>query len=354
MRVDLVDRGPAGTARDPIRPLALALAGAGHSVRLFSTEGLDAKAFPGVETIPLKAKVRPGPRGRAALAKTLGTLLDPGAGATVLPFELAGTTQVPRPIAVLPPIDAAPEEGSGSGWLDRFFARRAARREEATARTRARWILAPGEEERGRFLAGAPDAAARTAVVPAAVPDPPMSPDRSAARRLLHLPDDVPVAAWAGAPGPTGGSEIARAAFQRSRVFFPGARLLLAGVAAPTEPGVHSLPGADAATRAAVRRAADVVLAPSPPDVLDLLATMRCGAAALVGRSVRFPRDPPAAALRRPEADDAGALASGLAELFADPALRRRTAEAGTAYADGYAPNRIAALFAPLAGASAP
>jgi hypothetical protein len=354
VRVDLVDRGPLTTPRDPIRPLALALGAAGHSVRLYSVDPLDATAFPRVEAIPLKARPRPGPRGRQALAKTLGTLLDPQAAATVLPFELAGVTTTAGPIAVLPPVDATPEDRGGAGWLDRFFARRAARREEATALARARWILAPGEEERSRFLAGVPDAAHRTAVLPAAVPDPPAEPDRAGARRLLHLPDDVPVAAWVGAAGPGGGSEMTRAAFQRARVFFPGARLLLAGVAAPTEPGAHPLPGADLATRLAVRRAADVVLAPGTGDVNDLLATMRCGAAALVGRSVRFPREPPADALRRPEGDDEGALASGLAELFADPALRRRTAEAGIGYADGYGPGRIAALFAPLATATPP
>ncbi|MCI4366162.1 MAG: hypothetical protein L3K08_00245 [Thermoplasmata archaeon] len=349
MRVDLVDRGPLTTARDPIRPLALALGAAGHSVRLFSSDPLDAKMYPRVEALPLRVKVRPGPRGRAALAKTLSSLLDPQAAATVLPFELAGLTASPGPIAVLPPIDATPEDRGGAGWLDRFFARRAARKEESAALTRARWILAPGEEERHRFLLGVPDAAARTAVLPAAVPDPPTDPDRSSARRLLHLPDDVPVAAWVGRAGPTGGSEMTRVAFQRARVFFPGARLLLAGISAPTEPGAHPLPGADAETRMAVRKAADVVLAPSTPEVSDLLATMRCGATALVGKAVRFPRDPPADALRRPEGEDVGALASSLAELFADPGLRRRTAEAGIRYADGYSPARIVELFAPLA-----
>jgi hypothetical protein len=195
VRVDLVDRGPLTTPRDPIRPLAVALAAGGHSVRLLSPDVLDAKAFPGVETLALRGKLRPGPRGRAALAKTLGSLLDPAVAATVLPFELAGLTPTPGPIAVLPPIDATPEDRGGSGWLDRFFAHRAARREEGSALARARWILAPGEEERSRFLSGAPGAAARTAVLPAAVPDPPTEPDRAGARRLLHLPDDVPVAA---------------------------------------------------------------------------------------------------------------------------------------------------------------
>jgi hypothetical protein len=349
VRVDLVDRGPLTTPRDPIRPLARSLAAGGHTVRLFSPEPLEAALFPQIERVQLKVRARPGPRGRAAIGKTLGTLLDPGAAATVVPFELAGVTSAPDLIAVLPPVDASPDDQGGAGWLDRFFARRAARHEEVTALARSRWILAPGEEERSRFLQGVPTAAARTALLPAAVPDPPAAPDRASARRLLRVPDDVPVAAWIGAPGPAGGSEMARGAFQRSRVFFPGARLLLAGVSAPTEPGAHALPSPDEATRAAVRRAADVLLAPSPSDLTDVLATMRCGAAALVGRSVRFPREPPVTAVRRPEGDDVGALASSLAELFADPSLRRRTAEAGTEYADSYAPGRIVGLFGPLA-----
>src|SRR5580693_2065127 len=247
MRVDLVDRGPLTTPRDPIRPLAVALGAAGHAVRLFSPETLPAGEFPHVELLQLKVKGRPGARGRAALGKALASLLDPLSAATVVPFELAGVATTGGLLAVLPPLDATPEDRGGVGWLDRFLARRAARREEANALAHSTWILAPGDEERNRFLAGVPSAAARTAVLPAAVVDPPEAPDRASARRLLHLPDDVPVAAWVGAPGPSGGSDLSRAAFQRARVFFPGARLLLAGVAAPTEPGAHPLPAADAA-----------------------------------------------------------------------------------------------------------
>jgi hypothetical protein len=291
------------------------------------------------------------------LARTIGTLLDPAASAVVLPYELVGAPGLSHPMlfGVLPPVDAVPVDPSqGAGFLGRLLARRTARKEGTLALARTRWILAPGEAERDAFLRAAASAAPRTVLLPAAVADPPGAPDREAARRLLHLPDDVPVAAWI-APAGFGGSEpLALAAFERSRVFFPGARLLIVGAAAPSQAGVQSFPAPEAEVVAAARRAADVIIAPAPSSAMSVLSAVRAGAAPLVGRTLTFPRTPPDGSIRRPEADDAGSLASSLAELFADLALRRKVAEAGRSYADGYSPERTAAIFLTLLTGNAP
>jgi len=353
MRVDLVDRGRRATPRDPIRPLAVALADAGHQVRLFSAVPPD-PAPTNLAVVRLAVADVDGPRGVPALAKALGALTDPNAAALILPFELAGLKGAPshRVLTVLPPGDAPPLERSAGGFLERLFGRRSARKEEALAIARSVAILAPGDEERERFGRSALAGAARTLVVPPPVPLPPELPDRSAARRALHLPDDVPVATVLGVGDDAAAVALARAAFQRARVFFPGARLMLPGATAPSEPGAHPLPGADAATRRAAARAADVLIAPSLRDPVELLTYVRTGIPALVGRSARLPIEPAPKLLRRPEADDAGALASDLAELLADPALRRSLGESGRSYADAYDPARLLATVLGRVGAA--
>lgn len=349
MRFDLVDRGARTTPRDPTRPLADALASAGHAVRLFSTEP-DPGGTSHVERIRLAVRGTDEARNRPALAKALGALLDPAA-TTVLPYEFAGLKGAAggRVLSVLPPLDAAPVERGGGSWLDRLFGRRAARKEEALALGRSRWILAPGETELGRFTTAVPSAAPRVRVLAPPVPLLPESPDREAARRALRIPDDVPVATYLGPPGDAAAASLTRAAFQRARVFFPGARLLLPGVAAGSEPGTHALPTADAEGRRAAVRAADLIVAPSVTDPVEMLRAARSGLPVVLGRGVVLPRAPPPLALRRPEADDAGALASELAELFADPALRRRIGDAGREYADGFSPEAAVTALVALA-----
>ncbi|MFI5415600.1 MAG: hypothetical protein ACHQ16_08155, partial [Candidatus Lutacidiplasmatales archaeon] len=124
--------------------------------------------------------------------------------------------------------------------------------------------------------------------------------------------------------------------------------LLMLGTSGPSQAGVQTFPTPDPALVGAVRRAADIVLAPAPASPLSILSAARAGAAPIVGRTIVFPLAAPKGAIRRPEVDDAGSFASDLAELFADLALRRKLSEAARSYADGYAPSKIASQFATL------
>src|SRR4029077_5624515 len=135
--------------------------------------------------------------------------------------------------------------------------------------------------ERAGFAASHPEAARSVAVLPFPVEGADSFPDRTAARRLLRLPDDVPVAAWVAEPGlPSTGSDLAREAFRRARVFFPGSRLIVAGAGAPSEPGVLSLAQPTDAERAAAMRAADILLVPPPAGgAREVLTAMRAGIA---------------------------------------------------------------------------
>lgn len=356
MRVDLVDRGPRTTSLDPIRPLAGALARAGQTARLLAEQLPDDPRLEGVERLQLRAGRR-GARGRSGIApRTVAALLDPAAGAVVVPYDLAAAPGFSAPsrlaplFAVLDPSDAPPPPPAPTGFFARLFGRRNDRKGQELARHRARWIVAPGEAERAAYLRTDPSASDRTTVLPAAVEGPVGPPDRDAARRKFRIPGDVPVALWAGGPGGEPALALARESFRRARVFFPGARLLVVGLASPSDPGVQSWPRATPAERSLAREAADVLLALGPGAAGEALLGMRGGLPALVGTGVVFPRAEPKGATRRPEAEDAGSLASDLAELFADPALRRVVGTAGRSYADGYAPERIAADFLALAG----
>lgn len=355
MRVDVVDRGARDRPVDPLRSLAGALAGAGHGVRLFTADGPAPEPMAGVEVVRLPSR-RGGAGGPPV--RVLGGLLDPAAAGWIVPFELlaaSGFPAGPPALGALPSVETPPDPAAASpGFFARLFGRRSARSAEARALARSGWILAPGEAERDGFLQRAAKEAYRTVVVPPVVPNPAAEPGREAARRQFHVPDDVPIAAaFAGRSAPAG--TVARAAFLRARVFFPGARLLLLGPSGPTEPGVLALDDAGPGGRDAMLAAADVVLVPSGGTVLDLLGGLCRGLPVIAGPSLRLPRSLPKEALRRPESEDPGHYASDLAELFADPVLRRRIGSAGRSAADVYAPGRVAdEVVRLLSGAPSP
>jgi glycosyltransferase involved in cell wall biosynthesis len=150
------------------------------------------------------------------------------------------------------------------------------------------------------------------------------------------------------------GANRVREAFRRMRSLFAGARLVVVGGTAPSEPGVSSLPDRDSATFERAFAAGDVTLvAPStigfdPGVVLSLRA--RCPV--IVGPGVRFPLDP-GGAVRAVASDDPAELAAALAELLADGRERRELSVAGERYADRFHPLRVAAMVSEGVGRTA-
>ncbi|HTW54843.1 MAG TPA: glycosyltransferase [Thermoplasmata archaeon] len=181
----------------------------------------------------------------------------------------------------------------------------------------------------------------------------PPPPARAAARGAIGIPTDVSaVAVLAAASDPErSGVDRACEAFRRIRPLFPGVRLLVAGAPAPTEPGVHQVPGRDRATFARVLAAADVALFVPRSTGFDpgVVLALRQGVAAVALPTVRLP-DVPDGAVRRPPNDDPGELSSAIAELVADPAARRALQEAGAPYADRFRPETVAAEIAAAVG----
>lgn len=229
--------------------------------------------------------------------------------------------------------------------LDTWWDRRAVRRlEEAALREADRLFYdsaaLPSDLRREYAIPERRFRAALPPVSPLAEP-----PARDVARAGFRIPADVPVVAALAAfedPEPSG-IVLAREAFRRVRSFFPGARLIVAGVPATAEPGVAVAEARDGASFARAILAADVTVFPRrvpgfDPGVVLALRAQRC---AIVGPAVRLPVDP-SAAVRAVPSDDPGELASVLAELLADPAARRTLATAGERYAAPFDPARVA------------
>jgi len=177
----------------------------------------------------------------------------------------------------------------------------------------------------------------------------PEAPARAAARGAIGIPTDVSAVAVVAASGDPERSGVDRAceAFRRIRPLFPGVRLLVAGAPAPTEPGVHQVPGRDGTTFARVLAAADVALFVPRLTGFDpgIVLAMRQGVATVALPTVRLP-DVPDRAVRRTPNDDPGELSSAIAELVADPAARRTLQEAGAPYAERFRPETVAAEIA--------
>ncbi|MCI4348719.1 MAG: glycosyltransferase family 4 protein [Thermoplasmata archaeon] len=346
--------------------LSAALVTRGHVVRvLYPAKGTGAPStWRGVATVPLPD----GPVGRRpfardiALGRFASRVLDPATDVIVGNDEKAGALtwregRDGRPVFAMMVHDVGlqtfdtlrPLEPDGGlrqrvgNWLDR----RTLRRLESTALRKARAILVGSELNRRLLAEHHRVADRRVQILPYGVPDPLPTASRDECRRHLKVPKDVPVVAFIGRTPERQGLPIALDAFRRVRSFFPGARFLVVGCSVPTEPGVMPLGVVDEATKAEVLRASDVFLFPARYEGFGLAPreAMRYGVATLVSRQVPLDGIDPKKAVRIVASDEPGDYASELAELLADPALRRSIGEAGKVYADDFRYERMAERF---------
>jgi glycosyltransferase involved in cell wall biosynthesis len=358
--------------------LAAALHARGHTTRvLYPTRTPRAapeyRGVPGVPVPILGTSRRPFGRDIEA-GKNATACLQPDVDIVVGNDEKAGALDVPAtarrgaraPVFAMFFHDVAlhtfdtlrPLEADGgvrqrvTNWLDR----RALVRLESKAIAKARLILVGSTANRdllGRLYGVPPD---HVRVLPMGVPDPVDIGRREDARLELKVPGDVPVVLFVGRTPNRQGLPTALEAFRRIRVFFPGARFLVVGATAPPEPGVVSLGVVDEATKARAFRAADVFLFPTLYEGFGLAPreAMRYGLATVVSPHLPLEGAHPPDDVRVVGSDDPGDYASELAELLADPALRRKIGEAGRKYADQFSYPKMAEHFeeyvAPLVG----
>ena len=228
-------------------------------------------------------------------------------------------------------------------WLDR----RTLRRLEETALNRARLILVGSALNEQLLREHYPDASTRVRRLPLGVPPPLDVGSKAEARQSLRIPLDVPVVVTVGRTPERQGLPTALDAFRRVRVFFPGARFIVVGSSPPTEPGVLSLGVVDEATKARALRAADVFLFPARYEGFGLAPreAMGYGLAAVVSSHVPLDGIDREEAIRVVATDDPGDYASELAELLADPALRRDIGEAASECAESFTFDRMAERF---------
>ncbi len=365
--VDVVADGPpSADPYDPAAP-AWALAGAfaarGATVRVLHPTGPNPTATPeGVTSVPLEPPHRhPGAAIEPAeLARAAGHRIAPGAELVVRDPSGLGPLGVARKSSGPPTIvglvrrvelAAFDRERSGRppvGFVDRIDTwrdRRSVRRLERLALAEADRLFC---DEAGLATSIAKEYAVperKIRPVPTAVALPPGLPSREAARARFKLPLDVPVVVAPAAVdrAELAGIDRAREAFRRVRSLFVGVRLVIVGAGAPVEPGVQAHPERDLATFASALVAGDVALLlgriPGFDPGVALAQATGCPVLALPGAP--FP-SPPGEAARIAPSDDAGDVASVLAELLADPALRRTIAGAGREYSVQFAPERVA------------
>lgn len=377
--VDMLASAPAEETRSGLSrvvwDLAVEMVRRGHRVRvLYPIQPFEvAPPYRGVERVPIPVvgmKREPYSYERA-VARAASDLLDPNADLILANDEKGGVIELPRgrrpgrPVfgmlahdiqqyhlktmrAVQQP-NPTLRQRIGA-WLDE----RTIRRIEGNAFARSRAIVVASKANRDLLLNFYPVPPEKIHVIPYAVPDLVDVGDRNACREVLHIPFDVPVVAFLGRTPDRQGLPIALAAFRRVRVFFPGARLLVAGCSAPSEPGVMSLGIVDEAVKSRVLHAADLFLYPARYEGYGLAPreAMRAGVATVVSRHVPIDGASAGTELRVVDEDDAGAYASELAELLADPALRRTIADAGQKYAAKFGIDRtceqVEAVFAPF------
>ena len=144
------------------------------------------------------------------------------------------------------------------------------------------------------------------------------------------------------APGPSGVDRVL-GAFRRVRPFFPGVRLVLWGVPSASDPGVVALGERRAATLADALASADVAVFARRDPGFDpgIVFAARASIPSIVLPGARLPVDP-AGGVRVAASDDPGDLASVLAELLADPAMRREVGHAASGFAEAFLPARVA------------
>jgi glycosyltransferase involved in cell wall biosynthesis len=369
--VDVLAAGPASS--DPYGPassawaLAGALAARGDDVVVLHPAGGPGEPSPtGTRAVPVELPLRrPGAAVEGAefavaaakrLRKNADLVLRDPAGLGRL-----GLRRAPKSPPILAAfvrgieLDSFDEERTGrtpAGLRDRLDTwrdRRAVRRLEAAALREADRLFYDSARLSSALLREYGIAEARFRAILPPVPILPTAPAREEARASFRIPPDVPVVVAPAAferPEPSG-VDRAREAFRRVRSFFPGARLIVAGAPSPAEPGVAVAPERDAATLARALAAADVAvfdrrLAGFDPGVV---LALRAGCSTIVGAGVRLPVDP-ATSVRTLTSDDPGEFASVLAELLADPALRRTLSSGGERYAAPFDPARVAEVVA--------
>lgn len=355
--------------------LSAALVERGHAVRvLFPSEDLaPIPPFRGVVGVPVPSAItsrRPFARD-ITIGRNASDLLDPQADVVIGNDEKAGalwwrTRPGGRPVFgmmlhdvslhtfdTLRPLE--PDRGMRQkvgNWIDR----RTLKRLEGTALGKARLIVVATDLNRQLLERYYRVRDARVRTIPHGVADPVDVGSRSEARRALKVPDDVPVASFVGGNPERQGLPIALEAFRRVRLFFPGARLLVVGCPAPSDPGVMALGVVDEPTKARALRASDVFVFPARYEGFGLAPreAMRYGLATIASSHVPLEGLDPKREARIVASDDPADYASELAELFADPALRRSLGEAGKAYADQFSYAKMAERFegalAPLLG----
>ncbi|MCI4326174.1 MAG: glycosyltransferase family 4 protein [Thermoplasmata archaeon] len=346
--------------------LGRALAERGHSVRvLYPSDGRPAPPGPtGVEavSVPLVGVSRRPFARDIAVGKAASSLLRPDADVVVGNDEKAGALDVPngrgrRSVfgmffhdVALHTFDTLRPLQANAGVRQRvgnWFDRRALVQLESTALKRADVVIVGSEANRAllaKYYAVAKD---RVALLPLGVPAPLDVGTRETARAALHIPADVPVVAFVGKTPDRQGLDLALAAFRRVRVFFPGARMLVAGTTPKPEPGVNGLGVVDETTKAQVYRAADVFVFPARYEGFGLAPreAMRYGVATVVSAHVPMDGATAPTDVRVVSDDDAGSYASELAELLADPATRREVGRRGQVYADTLSYEKMAERF---------
>ena len=225
-------------------------------------------------------------------------------------------------------------------WRDR----RAIRRLEHAALDEADLLLCESAAIAEALVAEYGVARSRLRAAPSPVPMLPDAPSRASARGSLGIPPDVPTIVAPVAPeaaeGP--GTEGIREAFRRIRPLFPGVRLVVAGATCPNEPGLVSVPGREATSFATALAAGDVALIAPRHRGFDpgVVFAQRAGCATIATPSIEFPV-PPGSSVRPTVSDEAGDIASVLAELVADPAACRELAASGREYSRRFDPGLL-------------
>jgi glycosyltransferase involved in cell wall biosynthesis len=376
-RVDLLATAPpedltSGLSR-VVWTLAVGLARRGHRVRVLypSQPYRTGPPYEGVERVPIPVVgLRRGPYAfERAVGRAAGELIDPRTDLVIANDEKGGAIEWPRrgrhPVfgyyahdvqqhhlvtmraATQPSPTARQRLGT---WLDR----RTIARLESTALARAAVILIASQQGLELLERYYHVDRSRVKVIPPAIPDLPEVGSREACREMLHIPLDVPVVSFLGRTPERQGLPLALDAFRRVRAFFPGMRLLVAGCTPPVAPGVMPFGVVDEPTKARLLRASDVFLFPARYEGFGLAPreAMQAGVATIVSRHVPMDGAPVPGAVRVVPEDDAGAYASELAALLAEPAACRAMAEQGRRYAEQFRPERMAerveAAFAPF------
>lgn len=355
--IEFVSRGsPTEPDPDPAWTLGPALAARGHRVRILYPGPPDPSAqnLAGVTVLPVAP---PASRARPlAFERTAGMLAEANADFWVGAAAALGVRDLPksgRPALIVVEPDApavpppAPAPAGLGARVREWFAGRTRSKVEEKALSRASRILVPSDPAPSAQAGRRAKPSGRFLVIPQGVPDPVATAPRGQARLALKIPADVPVVAVVGRSLAEDGVDRALESFRRVRVFFPGVRCIVVGMSVPSEPGVSSVADPDVAVRAQAFTAADVLLAParSAGTTPWVKAAMRYGLPPIVSRSVVLAGVEPKKAARIVPTDEAGDFASELAELLADPALRRAIGEAARQYADGFSPARLAEKF---------